>query len=492
MAYSNNVITAPVSIYDVQRALGVSSGDLATLCKHANINMWARYKPVRYESVGPVIFATRKNLTYNGESTPFGVQIPFCTLDNMNGKVHAFLLDPDTDEGWNYLAPQGDRTPQGGFKEFYRLTDFVRYPGENSPSVNGDPTPVNLQGYNHAAKVPFAAFLDTAGFVQDYASEVGAYYQINKQVIQQFQVTLYNSIGDDLHLQDFVDLDTPHSNNVAWRPVIQIYRHWYAAGGIPWYNRANPDFQFAGDAITTDPDDSVVVSFPLTSLNNNEYYHVCVGIGLVNPDFSSWGSNNQALFILPYTETQRQNEEWPFYYCIKPVSYQSRRLNVTDMQFYQFNYSYNNGWRTAGGTAPYFEINNLASGHIGIIFTISKDVQALEFLGENWQQQTSNSPLRIQARETKTGESGETIKYLTPSVGPTPTTGSSPWADATQSHPTVPAGSSVDTVTLYATLDIASLQVGQYGQYHLYADTGGQQMDNIGYFSIKMIQYSNS
>lgn len=46
MPYASGKITAPVSIRDIQRALGADSGDLGTLCKHANINMWAKYKPV--------------------------------------------------------------------------------------------------------------------------------------------------------------------------------------------------------------------------------------------------------------------------------------------------------------------------------------------------------------------------------------------------------------------------------------------------------------
>ena len=38
MAYSNGIITAPVSIDDVKQALGVGSNDLGTLCKSPQIN----------------------------------------------------------------------------------------------------------------------------------------------------------------------------------------------------------------------------------------------------------------------------------------------------------------------------------------------------------------------------------------------------------------------------------------------------------------------
>ena len=56
MAYNNYVITRPVvndtNGGDIQRALGTTSGDLATLCTHANINMFAKYKPTRYATLG--------------------------------------------------------------------------------------------------------------------------------------------------------------------------------------------------------------------------------------------------------------------------------------------------------------------------------------------------------------------------------------------------------------------------------------------------------
>jgi hypothetical protein len=48
MPYNSDsgIISAPVSIDDVKRALGESSNDLATLCKSENINIWSKYKPI--------------------------------------------------------------------------------------------------------------------------------------------------------------------------------------------------------------------------------------------------------------------------------------------------------------------------------------------------------------------------------------------------------------------------------------------------------------
>lgn len=63
MPYSDNIITAPVSIYDVQRALSTSENDLGRLCRHANINRWSKMKPVPFPFIEPD--RTQKVTAYN-------------------------------------------------------------------------------------------------------------------------------------------------------------------------------------------------------------------------------------------------------------------------------------------------------------------------------------------------------------------------------------------------------------------------------------------
>ena len=46
MSYNNGKITAPVSIYDVQQALGVGSPDLYTLYRSVKVNKWSKYKAI--------------------------------------------------------------------------------------------------------------------------------------------------------------------------------------------------------------------------------------------------------------------------------------------------------------------------------------------------------------------------------------------------------------------------------------------------------------
>lgn len=47
MSNSNGVITAPVSIQDVQKVLGVSDNNIGALCKSGKVNPWSLCKPMR-------------------------------------------------------------------------------------------------------------------------------------------------------------------------------------------------------------------------------------------------------------------------------------------------------------------------------------------------------------------------------------------------------------------------------------------------------------
>lgn len=485
MAYANGKIEAPVSIYDVQRALGNSSPDLGTLITDGNINMWARYKPQRREGPGLLLYSQRSQFI-SAEDSKFGVQIPFCRLDVMNYMVYDILTNADTQYGWKYLRPRGDRTPQGGVKEFYRLSDFARILTDNTdPYYNT----VYAKGYNNNARIPFEAFLNMAGVTERYNIAYGGkYYEINKQVADALVLTFFNSIGDDLHLQDFIDLTASYSNNIAWRPLIQVFNDYTPAGADPWYERSQPDMEIAGDAITNVQGDTWSVSLPLSGFTPSAttIYHLCVGVGCCNQASPIvWKDNNESLFILPYTEQQYEDNDLPFYYRFAVVSYQSRRITVTQLQFYD---SAHVAWQIATQSGTLFIINNLATDYIRLTFTITKlPNQSLEFVGEHGTVQSqSNSPLKVQAREMINNV--ETIKYLTPQ--------NSTWQTPT-SNPVVAAGNESETVTLYATFYMGSINVGEYAEYHLYAFTGAteggvEKYDNIGSFSIKKIQYTNN
>lgn len=143
------IISAPVSIDDVKRALGESSNDLATLCKSENINIWSKYKPISckgefkeypiredseeivtssYSKFTCVVrcgmnipMDTYKNLrnNYGGE----GFAIKACNnlyKDNVYGR-NGYISDNTS------TSVSGKHFPKGGANSPYRLSDFRNY-----------------------------------------------------------------------------------------------------------------------------------------------------------------------------------------------------------------------------------------------------------------------------------------------------------------------------------------------------------------------------
>lgn len=155
MSYNSEtgIISAPVSIDDVKRALGESSNDLATLCKSENINIWSKYKPISckgdfkeypiredsdeivtssYSKYTCVVrcgmnipMDTYKNLrnNYGGE----GFAIEACKqfyIDNVYGSSG---IDKDATTSSHTVNASGKHFPKGGANSPYRLSDFRNY-----------------------------------------------------------------------------------------------------------------------------------------------------------------------------------------------------------------------------------------------------------------------------------------------------------------------------------------------------------------------------
>lgn len=130
MAYSNNIITAPVSISDVQTAVAHTSGDLATLITAGTINKWAKYKPLKIASVIDVISeAQRRGVKYGlvptRNTTAEGV-INIATSSHPTAAQFVNAKNAATE--WTYERPNG--TP-------YRLTDFVESPYSGAGGGSG-------------------------------------------------------------------------------------------------------------------------------------------------------------------------------------------------------------------------------------------------------------------------------------------------------------------------------------------------------------------
>lgn len=128
MSNSNGIISAPVSIKDVQETLGDTSNDLATLCKSSYINMWSKYKPVS----NTLKFA---NDTVNADGSTWteatdGKGWWLGEIDRGGRDSRAIYFPIITSKAeFNSAANSHPRyvRPTGGELSPYRLTDFIGY-----------------------------------------------------------------------------------------------------------------------------------------------------------------------------------------------------------------------------------------------------------------------------------------------------------------------------------------------------------------------------
>jgi hypothetical protein len=136
------MIDKPVSIRDVQRALGSSSNDLGTLCRNLNINKWAWFKPIRTSNIGLLNESIRQSARYGlffRENTD--------AEDLLKGTVAInetnFNKAASSSYEWSYTRPTG------GLSSPYRLTDFAC-----------EDASLGLIGYKHNTQPPYEIFGD--------------------------------------------------------------------------------------------------------------------------------------------------------------------------------------------------------------------------------------------------------------------------------------------------------------------------------------------
>lgn len=164
MGYTNGRILAPVSIYDVARALSKGSNDLGTLCQANELNKWATFKPYPNGNVATLL---------RDESAPYGIRTIYNRVNPSTGAVspsnnttlksavEALLsalasgtANPFLDDMAMYVKPAG------GAGKAFRLTDFV-----TTQSVRGSQQQrgqAAIHGYKPTAILRFG-YHDTAG-----------------------------------------------------------------------------------------------------------------------------------------------------------------------------------------------------------------------------------------------------------------------------------------------------------------------------------------
>lgn len=123
-----------VSVWDVAKVLGMSTGDVGALCTSRRVNKWSRCKPVRCPGVGALHPATRYKLygTANAPSLGTGFDLTDIASQNPLGLIADHVASP-----YLYLRPQG------GAASPYRLTDFEGY-------VHTAVAPMKVSGFREA------------------------------------------------------------------------------------------------------------------------------------------------------------------------------------------------------------------------------------------------------------------------------------------------------------------------------------------------------
>ena len=284
MSYNSDsgIISAPVSIDDVKRALGESSNDLATLCKSENINTWSKYKPISckgefkeypiredsdeivtssYSKYTCVVrcgmnipMDTYKNLrnNYGGE----GFAINGCYnfyRDNVYGRVGRIHGDTTT-------SVSGKHFPKGGANSPYRLSDFRNYNSKATSDTFRTSIP-----QNHNVEVYYSS-----------TPKLNCVLYKNTNVDDNTNVTMEDIITDLYLAWSFwiqICYDSPYNN------TDKIYKNYYVG------NCKKPtDYVYASKEITFDVgNDKDVTIVPFLAYTRNATLYDNTKIIFISP-----------------------------------------------------------------------------------------------------------------------------------------------------------------------------------------------------------------
>ena len=152
MPTSNGIISAPISIDDVNNTLGHGSTDLGTLCTSNKINKWSRYKPISVQQVAELTESQWKNYNYGWVIPSYSTR-PEVWQAYVNGN------------GWSYSKPSS----------YFRLTDFIKY-NHNSKS------PFNVELNNTSPSIGTSISFEMSG-IEDIKSW-GYFSSISSSTLQ--------------------------------------------------------------------------------------------------------------------------------------------------------------------------------------------------------------------------------------------------------------------------------------------------------------------
>lgn len=147
---NDGIITAPVSIGDLQTEFGLASvNDLGTLITRATINPFARYKPVCYPSVTALTEEQLSEIHYGLTPVANDVAKKVLTEEATYGS-DGYTWDDilAANIRWTY------KKPTGGMNEPFRMSDFVSPKDYEIERLTGP----DKYGYNAGEQGPVASF----------------------------------------------------------------------------------------------------------------------------------------------------------------------------------------------------------------------------------------------------------------------------------------------------------------------------------------------
>ncbi len=161
----NDMIEKPLNVFEIANQLGyyeyaphpvtgqtVRKVDVGRLCTHANINMWAKYKPVAFESVNALTDTERASVDWGFRAFSYPT------------------YQEAAASGWTY------KKPMGGKSEPFRLADFEKYNHEAQPFVTSVPQDVTVSN-----QIPqmfeLGIDLNASDFeLVDFSGNIGSFY----------------------------------------------------------------------------------------------------------------------------------------------------------------------------------------------------------------------------------------------------------------------------------------------------------------------------
>lgn len=361
MGYSNGIIQAPVAIHDVMIAapatlvsvvagknVRVSSCDLGVLCStrtsdvvtgkytdpdtgtiynnvqfsvyRNDINMYAKYKPIRFNSLAPISYQDR----YNAH---FGLDYPMLLSGEKNFKsmAHAILIGQPGNYGtWRYLMPRGVTS---GYTEQFRLTDFVRKPDDATDPGN------NLYvGYRANAPLPFTS---TISHIERLNKLTGTcYYEVNVSDIPSIEFVAYSEPGADISLWDFIGMES-QSTSYPYRMVVEVYQ----GSDSTWYN-TQPKLRTVSNAMQ-DKYSVMHAQLDLRNFkpNSGSQSTLYVVVGFQRTDdadtqqYTDGNEKQQKGFFAPWPDSVNNSREYPFYYKLLLSNFPTLNVGVTQLGY---------------------------------------------------------------------------------------------------------------------------------------------------------------